>query len=167
MAAEQAMLLWDLLYAAGQEFGLEVGGYKVLDSLRLEKGYKYFTADVTPMEDPYSAGLGLPFLAMGMVLDRAVAFSRRLGGYVRTIQIGSGLVLVLVGILMITDRLTLIAIWAQRNGYFLDLRLGVASAPTMAAALIAGLVSFLSPCVLPLVPAYLGYLSGERVTHPA
>jgi len=55
---ERALPVWDLLYDAGQEFGLEVGGYKVLDSLRLEKGYRYFTADVTPMEDPYSAGLG-------------------------------------------------------------------------------------------------------------
>ncbi|MEE9188507.1 MAG: glycine cleavage T C-terminal barrel domain-containing protein, partial [Anaerolineales bacterium] len=43
---------------AGNELGIEVGGYKALDSLRLEKGYKYFTADVTPMEDPYTAGLG-------------------------------------------------------------------------------------------------------------
>ena len=56
--SERAMMLWDLLYAAGKEFGLEVGGYKVLDSLRLEKGYRYFTADVTPMENPYAAGLG-------------------------------------------------------------------------------------------------------------
>ncbi len=55
---ERAMQVWDLLYAAGQEFGLEVGGYKVLDALRLEKGYRYFTADVTPMENPYAAGLG-------------------------------------------------------------------------------------------------------------
>ena len=55
---ERAMQVWDLLYEAGKPFGLEVGGYKVLDSLRLEKGYRYFTADVTPMEDPYSAGLG-------------------------------------------------------------------------------------------------------------
>ncbi|MDI9638386.1 cytochrome c biogenesis protein CcdA [Geitlerinema splendidum] len=31
-------------------------------------------------------------------------------------------------------------------------------------ALIAGLVSFLSPCVLPLVPAYVGYMGG-RMTH--
>jgi cytochrome c-type biogenesis protein len=31
-------------------------------------------------------------------------------------------------------------------------------------ALIAGLVSFISPCVLPLVPAYIGYMGG-RVTH--
>jgi glycine cleavage system aminomethyltransferase T/glycine/D-amino acid oxidase-like deaminating enzyme len=56
--SDRAMMLWDMLYAAGKEFGLEVGGYKVLDSLRLEKGYRYFTADVTPMEDPYAAGLG-------------------------------------------------------------------------------------------------------------
>ena len=55
---ERATQVWDLICAAGQEFGLEVGGYKVLDSLRLEKGYRYYTADVTPMEDPYSAGLG-------------------------------------------------------------------------------------------------------------
>ena len=55
---ERAMMLWDLLFAAGQPEGLEVGGYKVLDSLRLEKGYRYFTADVTPTENPYAAGLG-------------------------------------------------------------------------------------------------------------
>jgi cytochrome c biogenesis protein CcdA len=30
-------------------------------------------------------------------------------------------------------------------------------------AFLGGLVSFLSPCVLPLVPAYLGYLSGTVV----
>jgi 4-methylaminobutanoate oxidase (formaldehyde-forming) len=56
--AERAMLTWDALIAAGKEFGLEVGGYKVLDSLRLEKGYRYYTADVTQLETPYEAGLG-------------------------------------------------------------------------------------------------------------
>lgn len=34
---------------------------------------------------------------------------------------------------------------------------------TLPLALFAGLLSFLSPCVLPLVPAYLGYLSGATV----
>ncbi|HZR77265.1 cytochrome c biogenesis CcdA family protein [Bradyrhizobium sp.] len=33
------------------------------------------------------------------------------------------------------------------------------------AALIAGLVSFLSPCVLPLVPPYLIYLTGASIEH--
>ncbi|MBE0409189.1 MAG: FAD-dependent oxidoreductase [Anaerolineales bacterium] len=55
---ERATQVWDALLAAGQEHGMEVGGYKALDSLRLEKGYRYFSADVTPLEDPYSAGLG-------------------------------------------------------------------------------------------------------------
>lgn len=37
---------------------------------------------------------------------------------------------------------------------------------TIGLALIAGLVSFISPCVLPLVPAYIGYMGG-RLTHQA
>jgi len=38
---------------------------------------------------------------------------------------------------------------------------------TFAAALIAGIVSFLSPCVLPLVPPYLVYLTGTSIEHLA
>jgi 4-methylaminobutanoate oxidase (formaldehyde-forming) len=55
---EWAAQVWDLLLAAGQKHGIRPVGYKALDSLRLEKGYKYFTADVTPLENPYEAGLG-------------------------------------------------------------------------------------------------------------
>lgn len=33
-------------------------------------------------------------------------------------------------------------------------------------AFLAGLASFLAPCVLPMIPAYLGYLSGYAVTKP-
>jgi 4-methylaminobutanoate oxidase (formaldehyde-forming) len=53
-----AVPVWDALMAAGQPHGIAVGGYKVLDSLRLEKGYRYFSADVTPLENPYEADLG-------------------------------------------------------------------------------------------------------------
>ena len=38
---------------------------------------------------------------------------------------------------------------------------------SLPAALIAGLVSFLSPCVLPLVPPYLVYLTGATIEHVA
>jgi glycine cleavage system T protein len=55
---QRAVQVWDLLFEAGKPYGLEVGGYKALDSLRLEKGYRYFTADITPLENPYEAGLG-------------------------------------------------------------------------------------------------------------
>ena len=34
------------------------GGYRAIDSLRLEKGYRVWAADITPGETPYEAGLG-------------------------------------------------------------------------------------------------------------
>jgi 4-methylaminobutanoate oxidase (formaldehyde-forming) len=54
----RASMVWDLLTKAGKEFDMEVGGYKVLDSLRLEKGYRYYTTDVTQLETPFEGGLG-------------------------------------------------------------------------------------------------------------
>jgi 4-methylaminobutanoate oxidase (formaldehyde-forming) len=54
----RALMVRDMLFEAGREFNLEVGGYKAADSLRLEKGYRYYTTDVTPLETPYEAGLG-------------------------------------------------------------------------------------------------------------
>ncbi len=54
----RATMVWDLVLAAGKEFGIEVGGYKVLDSLRLEKGYRYYSVDVTQLDTPYEGGLG-------------------------------------------------------------------------------------------------------------
>jgi len=109
----------------------------------------------------YALGLALPFLAIGLLMDRAFVFVRRLRRYQLGIQLFSGVFLVVIGVLLLTGRLTMIAVWAQRNGYFLDLPLGGTSIPTYLVAILAGLISFLSPCVLPLVPAYVGYLSGQ------
>ena len=50
--------LWDELWAAGRDHGLVAGGYKAIDSLRLEKGYRVWGADITPEDTPYDAGLG-------------------------------------------------------------------------------------------------------------
>jgi glycine cleavage system T protein len=55
---QRAMAVWDALLSAGKSFAIEVGGYKALESLRLEKGYRYFTTDITPLETPFEAGLG-------------------------------------------------------------------------------------------------------------
>ena len=109
----------------------------------------------------YALGLALPFLAIGLIMDRAFDLVRRLRRYQRVIQIFSGIFLLVIGAMLLTGRLTLIAIWAQRNGYFLDLPLGGTAVPSYLIAILGGLISFLSPCVLPLVPAYVGYLSGQ------
>ena len=111
----------------------------------------------------YALGLGLPFLAIGLVMDRAFGLVRRLRRYQRAIQIASGLLLIAIGLLLVTGRMSMIAIWALQHGYYFDLPLGGAAAPSYLIAVLAGLISFLSPCVLPLVPAYVGYLSGQAV----
>ncbi len=55
---EHAAAVWDALRGAGRPLGLEPVGYKAVDSLRLEKGYRYWSTDLTPAENPYEAGLG-------------------------------------------------------------------------------------------------------------
>src|SRR6266540_3549463 len=54
---ELGLRLWDTIWAAGRDRGLLAGGYKAIDSLRLEKGYRVWGADITPDETPYEAGL--------------------------------------------------------------------------------------------------------------
>jgi 4-methylaminobutanoate oxidase (formaldehyde-forming) len=54
---EHAVAVWDALLAAGQPHGLEPIGYRALESLRLEKGYRYFGAELTPGENPFEAGM--------------------------------------------------------------------------------------------------------------
>jgi glycine cleavage system T protein len=55
---EFGLRLWDVVWEAGREHGLVAGGYKAIDSLRLEKGYRVWGADISPDENPYEAGLG-------------------------------------------------------------------------------------------------------------
>jgi 4-methylaminobutanoate oxidase (formaldehyde-forming) len=56
--SEYGEQLWDTLWEAGKPFGLVAAGYKAIESLRLEKGYRYWSADITPDYTPYEAGLG-------------------------------------------------------------------------------------------------------------
>jgi glycine cleavage system aminomethyltransferase T/glycine/D-amino acid oxidase-like deaminating enzyme len=55
---EYGAALWRTLWEAGQPHGLIAGGYRAIDSLRLEKGYRVWAADITPDDTPLEAGLG-------------------------------------------------------------------------------------------------------------
>ena len=80
----RATMIWDMLIEAGKEFDMELGGYKVLDPLRLEKGYRYFTADITPSETPYEAGLGFcVHLDKGDFIGRDVLVKQKEEGVTR------------------------------------------------------------------------------------
>jgi glycine cleavage system aminomethyltransferase T len=76
--SEFGLRLWDELWAAGREHGLVAGGYKAIDSLRLEKGYRVWGADITPEETPFEAGLGFAVkLDKGSFIGREALEGRR------------------------------------------------------------------------------------------
>ena len=55
---EYGLRLWDTISEVGREHGLVAGGYKAVDSLRLEKGYRVWGSDISPEDTPFEAGLG-------------------------------------------------------------------------------------------------------------
>ncbi len=69
---EFAVALFDTLLAAGQPFGMVPAGYRAIDSLRLEKGYRAWGADITPEDTPLEAGL-----EFAVRLDKGVDFIGR------------------------------------------------------------------------------------------
>lgn len=113
----------------------------------------------------YSLGLGIPFLIAGALFSRLTVYLPRFYRHLPTISLISGLLLLLIGLLIFTGSLSQLA----QYGAFLSLEtmLGIESSTgiTLALAFIAGMLSFLSPCVLPLVPAFLGYLSGAALNR--
>jgi len=87
--SEFGLALWDTIWDAGREHGLVAGGYKAIDSLRIEKGYRVWGADITPEDSPFEAGLGF-----AVKLDKddfvgrdALAESRELGRRLRCLTL--------------------------------------------------------------------------------
>jgi glycine cleavage system aminomethyltransferase T len=69
---EYGLKLWDTLWEAGQPLGMLAAGYRAIDSLRLEKGYRYWSADIHSEYNPYEAGLGFAVkLQKGDFIGRA------------------------------------------------------------------------------------------------
>ena len=56
--ADNGQRLWDVLWAGGQRHGIIAAGRAAFNSLRLEKGYRSWGADMTTEHNPYEAGLG-------------------------------------------------------------------------------------------------------------
>jgi glycine cleavage system aminomethyltransferase T/glycine/D-amino acid oxidase-like deaminating enzyme len=86
-STEYGARLWSALVDAGAEFGLRPAGYRAIESLRLEKGYRVWGSDLTPETTPYEAGLGFcvkldkpgGFLGLeALVAQREVGITRRL-----------------------------------------------------------------------------------------
>jgi 4-methylaminobutanoate oxidase (formaldehyde-forming) len=55
---EYAAHIYEQLWQAGQAHGIANVGYRAIESLRLEKGYLYWSSDISPDYNPCEAGLG-------------------------------------------------------------------------------------------------------------
>lgn len=64
--------VYDTLKAAGAAHGIRDAGYRAIESCRLEKGYLYWSSDITPDTTPDEAGLGFAVaMAKGAFTGRA------------------------------------------------------------------------------------------------
>ncbi|GGK78763.1 FAD-dependent oxidoreductase [Sphaerisporangium melleum] len=69
--SEYGLTLWDVLMEAGAPHGMRPAGYRALDCLRLEKGYRVWGLDITPETTPLEAGLGFAVAAGKDFLGRS------------------------------------------------------------------------------------------------
>jgi len=75
--------VWDRLMSAGREFGITPGGYRALDSLRMEMGYRYYGTDMGLLDNPYEAGL-----AFCVNREKWPSINRDITRRLRTLAIG-------------------------------------------------------------------------------
>jgi glycine cleavage system aminomethyltransferase T/glycine/D-amino acid oxidase-like deaminating enzyme len=68
-SSEYGAALWAAVWEAGRESALVAGGYRAIESMRLEKGYRVWGTDITAETNPYEAGLGF-----AVKLDKPVGF---------------------------------------------------------------------------------------------
>ncbi|MBR9680422.1 MAG: cytochrome C biogenesis protein [Candidatus Altiarchaeota archaeon] len=119
----------------------------------------------------YSLGLGLPFLIMGYFVDEAQRFFVKGGGkytkYIGLLNKVFGVVLILMGVAVFTNSLGKLANFGGAVELLLSLETGLNLGTTvnLGVAFLAGIISFLSPCILPLMPAFLTYLASIGVNH--
>jgi len=92
VAPDVAGQVWDRLMAAGQTSGIRPVGYRALDSLRMEKGYRYYGTDLTLLDNPLEAGLGFCVrLDKGDFNGRAALLAAKAAGIrrrLRTLLVG-------------------------------------------------------------------------------
>lgn len=123
----------------------------------------------------YTLGLGVPFLLVGFFTAEADALIKRMGKWLSYFQYFFGFLLVIIGIFVFVGELSKVANFQFLTNILLSLNLvtsaggGISSLniANLAVAFLAGLGSFLSPCILPIIPGFLSYLAGLSIEKKA
>ena len=119
----------------------------------------------------YALGLGVWFLAFGAAFGWLTPKLRQIQPYMPGMLVASGALFIVVGALMLLGEFGRLNSYFQSFGFLFDqtssaeqsLSTNTSGALGPGIAFFGGIVSFLSPCVLPLVPVYLANLAGEAM----
>jgi len=116
-----------------------------------------------PLMLSYSLGLGIPFLLVGLFTNQASAWITKSGSKLKYVNYFFGVVLIILGIFVFTNQLSRIASFPFLSNLLISFEgstnASFGSSLGLGVSFLAGIVSFLSPCVLPLIPAFLSYLA--------
>ncbi len=119
----------------------------------------------------YTLGIGIPFLLVGLFTNQAQHLIDRAGKWVLYFQYVFGALLIVIGILIFTGELSKIANFQFLTNILTSLNVGTSAGANINSltivnifiAFVAGLGSFLSPCLLPIIPGFLSYLASTAV----
>jgi cytochrome c-type biogenesis protein len=115
----------------------------------------------------YSMGLAIPFFLTALLLDRALPVFKRIKRFLPVIEFVAGAFVIAMGLVLVTNKWLMFTGWIYATFPSLaNLGTGpeaAGGAISVGAVFVAGFVSFISPCVLPLVPVYISYLTGQSI----
>ncbi len=103
----------------------------------------------------YSLGIGIPFLLAGLFTSRVSIFLEKSGRLLKYFNIIGGLLLITIGLLVLFNYIGILASFFVTSG-----AVETAASLNFFIAFIAGIITFVSPCILPLLPAFFSYMAG-------
>jgi cytochrome c-type biogenesis protein len=121
----------------------------------------------------YTLGIGIPFLFVGLFTNQAQALINKAGKWLTFFQYIFGALLLVLGVFIFTGELSKIADFQFLTTLLTSLHLTTSVGSSITSltifnlfiAFVAGLGSFLSPCILPIIPGFLSYLATTAVKN--
>jgi cytochrome c biogenesis protein CcdA len=121
----------------------------------------------------WSLGLGVPFVITGLAMGSVMRGIRKIRPLMPALEVAGGLLVIVIGALIFLDEFTIFNQYFTRgvtnvtNAEEGLTGINVESAFGFSVAFVAGVIAFLSPCCLPMVPAYVMHLAGVSATEEA
>jgi cytochrome c-type biogenesis protein len=109
----------------------------------------------------YSLGLGIPFIIAGAFISKMSNFLKRIGKVLNYFNIIGGAFLVVMGLLVVTGYIGMLAVFLIGSSGPMSLSTQL----NFVFAIVAGILTFFSPCILPLVPAFFSYMAGTSANE--